>query len=176
MKELFNGIKGDLEFFSVVKDKWTPIHKQQNMIVTEGASILASALAGNRKVDTMYLVFRNADGALDIVADTDNKVTDYTVESANRGTLRIPILGDPVFTSSEEYSNNIITFLGVSDVSESWGASLMDGSSTVYHTALASSDKEGADLIFSCADITVPITKIIGAQIGIKWNITFNRP
>ena len=35
---------------------------------------------------------------------------------------------------------------------------------------------QAQDMIFSCGDLTTAITKVAGAQVGLRWTLTFTNP
>lgn len=179
MKELFNKVKGHIELFQVDSDEWKAIQDQHNLVTYEGADILAKAVAGALNINTMYLVFENDSGAIRISEDLGNIAGTYADTSPNRGYVRVSTMGEPVYTSSgDDYNNNEVAFLAVTDGTAE-GATVTDGTSVFYHTALVASpdfDDQTDDLIFSCSDLSTEITKVAGAQIGIRWTLTFEAP
>jgi len=176
----FKNIKGHREFFQVTNGVWEKIGEDHNMITNEGVNILAKAITNKAHINAMYLCFENTDTTNYNEAKTNNAEY-YAGIAANRGIVRISTLGEPIFSDSDsQYSHNKVTFLGVSDGTTMFPTvTVQDGTSIFYHTALvAMSDSEDQtkDMIFSCGDLTVPITKIAGSQIGIRWTITFTSP
>lgn len=173
---------GELELSYVYPDgRWEHICTQHNLITDQGSDILAKALAGTFTVNGMYLVFRNDSGAVPIVADKTNVADTYATASANRSFCRVTAMGAPVFTSSSaEYLNNRVAFLAVTDGTSFYPSiPVTDGTSVFYHSALMAIpdfDTQDTDLVFSCSDLTTAITKIAGAQIGVRWTITFETP
>jgi hypothetical protein len=174
--------KGRIEYSYVYPDgRWEPIGGQHNLVTNQGSDILAKALAGQLSVNGMYMVFRNDVGATPIVADVTNTADTYATSSANRSFCRVTAMGSPVFTTSDAaYVNNEVAFLAVTDgVSFFPAVPVTDGTSVFYHSALVAIpdfDTQDDDQIFSCSDLSTAITKIAGAQIGIRWTITFETP
>ena len=172
--------KGELSLFLVRGDEWTPLYKQRNMIVDQAADIMALAVTGRRRVDGMYVCFENSD-VQKYIPNTDNDAEYYNPTPAvpDRSFVRVATLGDPVISSTDPaLAGNKVAFLGVTDgSSELPGVPFLDSVSSIYHTALVSLDPDGQqsrDLIFSCADLDTPILKIAGAQLGVRWEITYN--
>jgi len=182
MNELFKKVKGTIELFNVSDGVWGDcIHKQHNLITYQGADILAKAIAGDLNINAVYIVFENDSGAIRISEDLGNIAATYADSSANRSFVRVSTMGEPVFTADgTDYQSNQVTFLAVTDgISFFPAVPVTDGTSVFYHSALVSAadmDDQTEDLIFSCADLTTDITKVAGANIGIRWTITFEAP
>lgn len=181
-KDKFSTVKGRLEIFHVYPGgRWDKIHSQSNLITNQGSDILAKAITNNLRVNGMYLVFRNDSGATPIPADKTNVAATYATASANRSFARVTTMGDPIFTASDaDYSFNEVTFLAVTDGTSFFpSVPVTDGTSVFYHTALVAMpdfETQTSDLVFSCTDLSTTVTKIAGAQIGVRWTITFVTP
>jgi hypothetical protein len=179
MKELLNKVRGTIEVFNVKDGDWELVHKQHNLVTYQGADILAKAVAGALNINTMYLVFENDAGAIRISEDLGNIAATYAETSSDRGYVRVSTMGEPIYSAStDDYTNNEVVFLGVTD-GTSEGDTVEDGTSVFYHTALVAApdaDDQTEDLIFSCTDLTTEISKVAGAQIGIRWTLTFEAP
>jgi len=178
MNELIRTVKGTIELFKVDGDKWDLVHKQHNLVTYQGSDILAKALAGDLNINMMYMVFENDPAAVRISEDLSDVAATYADSSANRSFVRVTTMGDPVYTSEgTDYQTNQVAFLAVTDgISFFPAVPVTDGTSVFYHTALVAStdfDDQTEDMIFSCADLTTDISKVAGAQIGIRWTITF---
>jgi len=183
MKETLKKVaKGHVEVFLVKDGKWTKVGETHNDICYEGMDILAKAVHGDLAINTIYLVFENNAAAADITVDAANTYATYTAAEANRSFVRVATLGDPIYdtTDSAKYDYNQVVFLGVTDGTTYFPAiPVTDSTSVFYHTALVASpdfDDITQDEIFSCADLTTTVTKVAGAQIGIRWTITFDLP
>ena len=182
MIDKFKTMKGEIELFAVKDGDWTSIHKQDNMIVNSGADILAKALAGDLQVNAMYLCFENAAGATDYTAAITNDAAYYAGASADRSFVRVTALSDASYSTSDAttYDNNKVTFTGVTDGTTFFeSVPVQDGTSSFYHAALVAAPEasdQTEDIIFSCSDLTTAITKIAGAQIGIRWTVQFVTP
>lgn len=178
MQEEYKGVSGSLELFRVVDGKWELIHEQHNMVTYGGGDLMAKAVAGLATVTGMYLGFRNGADTPFAAAKT-NDAAYYATVSANRSICRVSTMAAPVFTaSSADYANNKVAFLAVTDgTSLSETVTVTDGVSEFYHCALVSLGATQADdVIFSCAAMGTALTKIAGAQIGIRWTLTFTAP
>ena len=174
--------KGRIELSWVKDGVWTPFHEQPNLVVYGAADILASAITGNRFVNGMYIAFENASVAR-YSEDASNDAAYYApvVPIDDRGFVRVTTLGEPIIeTTDPNYSGNKVTFLGVTDgTSFLPGVDVEDTESVFYHSALVSIDENNSqedDLVFSCSDFAIDVTKIAGSQLGIRWEITFNKP
>ena len=167
-------MKGSIELFDIRDNVWgDPILKQSNLITFQGSDVAARALAGNIKVDGMYLCFEN-NTTTSYVAQQTNNAGYYQTEIADRGLVRIPTIAVPEYSkSSDDYVNNKVIFTAVTD-GTSFGTESVSTGSVFKHAALVSlADDAVNDLIFSCTDLASDIPKIAGAQIGIKWTINF---
>jgi len=176
-----NYVKGLIKLFWVKNGVWTLFHEQSNLVTYEAADILAAAVAGTRKIDGIYVAFENDSGAVEYTAAPENNAAYYAVEEADRSFVRVTTLGEPIIEQDgTEYNGNKITFLGVTDGTSFFPASpLTDSVSVMYHSALVSRVDGGvqdSDKIFSCADFAVPVTKIAGSQLGVRWELVFNKP
>lgn len=174
--------KGEIELSWVKDGIWAPFHRQPNLVVYEAADIMAECVAGLRKINGMYIAFENAN-VTKYTPDVTNNAAYYNPAAPvdDRSFVRVTTLGEPIIeTTDPEYGGNKITFLGVTDGSSFFpGVVLEDGVSILYHSALVSiDDKETQtdDMIFSCADFSIPVTKIAGSQLGVRWELTFNNP
>ncbi len=171
-------MKGEIELYSVQDDVWTFNYKQHNLIAYDGSDVLAKALAGDLNINLMYLVFENDPAAVRISEGLANDAATYAATSPNRSFVRVSTIGEPVYSAStSNYVNNKVVFLGITDgTTQVPSVPVTDGTSVFYHSALVASVEGAAqdeDKIFSCSDLTTEITKIAGAQIGIRWTITF---
>jgi len=174
-------IKGTIEYGYVYPNGTWETIAQSNLVTYGGSDIMAKALAGQVNINAMYLVFENAPGAINITEDKTNDAATYQASSANRSFCRVTTIGEPSFsTSGSDYSNNKVTFLAVTDgTSYHVGVPITDSTSVFYHSALiASPDFSDAseDLVFSCSDFSTTITKIAGAQIGVRWTLQIETP
>ena len=183
MKETLRKIaRGYVEMFLVRDGIWTPIGSVHNDICYDGMDIMAKALHGDLAINAMYLVFENDAGAADITVDAANTYATYTAAEANRSFVRISTLGDPIYSSTDAtiYENNRVVFLGVTDGTSYFPAiPVTDATSVFYHTALVAAPDftdETEDKIFSCAALSPTVTKVAGAQVGVRWTITFDLP
>jgi hypothetical protein len=181
MNENFKRIAGHFQVYLVRDGKWELMQEQCNMTTYSGADLLGKALAGQLSANTIYIVFENDPSAVRISPDVENDAATYAAASANRSFVRVSTMGSPTFTASgSEYDSNKVTFLGVTDGSSFFEAiPVTDGTSVFYHAALVASpdaDDQTQDVVFSCGDLTTDLTKVAGAQIGIRWDITFTTP
>ena len=172
-------VKGSIELFWVKDKKWTLFHEQHNLVVNGAADICAAALKGERIVNGMYVCFENDAGAVKYVADATNDAAYYASEETDRSFVRVTTLGEPIIESSDTaFDGNKITFLGVTDGTTFFeNTPLTDSVSKLYHSALISIkdiDDQASDKLFSCSDFSVPVTKVAGSQLGVRWALTFS--
>jgi hypothetical protein len=181
-ENLQNWVKGQIELSWVKDGIWVPFHKQSNLIAYGSADICASAVAGLRQINGMYIGFENDSGAVEYTPGAANDAAYYATEETDRSFVRVTTLGEPIIETSDEdfYAGNKITFLGVTDGTTFFPATpLTDSTSVLYHSALISIADSGDqidDLVFSNADFSTPVTKVAGAQLGVRWELTFTKP
>ena len=181
MREKFSKVRGRIEFFRVSDGIWTKLFEQHNMITYGGSDTLAKAISNQAHLNAVYMVFENNPAAVRITEAKDNDAATYAAASVDRSFVRVSTLGEPVLQSSgTDYVNNEVVFLAVSDGTTEFPAvPVTDGTSVFYHTALVCAPDmtdQTLDVVFSCSDLTSDITKVAGAQIGIRWTITFETP
>jgi len=181
MKELFKNVKGMIEIFNVYGDRWELIHKQHNLVTYQGADVMAKAMAGDLTLNAVYMAFENDPSAIRISEDLSNIAGTYADSSPNRSFVRVSTMGAPVYTSDgDDYQHNQVSFLAVTDGSSFFPAvPVTDGTSVFYHTALVAApdmDDQSDDLVYACSDLTTDISKVAGANIGIRWTVTFEAP
>lgn len=174
-EDIKNKISGEFSVFEVRGDSWELLHEQHNLITYSGADVMAKALAGDRVINGVYLAFENSDVA-DYVEDAGNTAATYAAEVSGRSFVRVKTLSRPIFSqSAPEYANNSVQFQGVTDGTSFFpGTPVQDGISKFYHTVLVSTLPGGDqtdDVVFSCATWSVPITKVAGANLGIRWRV-----
>lgn len=181
MKDTMSNVVGTLQIYRVENEVWTLLEEKTNLITYSGSDILGKALNGGLAVNCVYAVFENDPGAVRISPDRSNDATTYAASSPNRSFVRISTMGDPTYAASSTlYNSNKVVFLGVADSTSFFPAvPVTDGTSLFYHSALVAApnmDDQTEDVVFSCADFSADITKVAGAQLGIRWTITFNTP
>jgi hypothetical protein len=184
IKDHYGAVKGELSLFEVVGGEWRPLLRQANMVTYQGSDAMARMAGGTAQINGVYFVFRNSPAAMPIVADKSNNAATYASigSSPNRNFVRVPLAADPVYSASSAfYSGNRAVFMAVTDGTSIYlpGVPVVDGTSVFYHVALMcvpDFDEQTDDLVFSCADLATPQTKTAGAQIGLRWTVTFTTP
>lgn len=178
MNDKAPAMKGSIEYFHV--DGEGSLHSlgsQPNMVTLQGADLQALALAGDRKVDGMYMVYDNG-GALRVLATEDNNAATYAVEGTDHGLCRVALAAHPTFTTNdvESYAGNEANFLAVSGGGLVFpGVPLTDGVSEFYHVALVSlGTTQEDDLVLSCVSLSSDVPKAVGLQFGVRWKIRCN--
>lgn len=172
-------VKGFIEAYEVREGRpWRLLAARGNLIANQAADIEALALATGAAINGMYLVYENNGSATPITPDVLNTAATYATPSADRGLVRISTLGEPaIATSSDIYTGNMVSFVGVTDGSVFFpGVPVIDGTSSFYTAALVlmpDFTDQSKDLVFSCGDLSTAITKVAGAQIGLRWTLTF---
>lgn len=169
-------IKGYLELFKVTDHSWSSLGGKHNMLVDGAADIMAKALAGERTVNGVYLAYRNDPGAVSYQASSSNDAAYYATEEPDRGFVRIHTFGVPLVKIPAPGGGGAqITFLGVTDGTFFFpGTPVVDGVSVFNHSALVSMVEDGDqedDMVFSCVDMAVPVTKMAGANLGARWTV-----
>lgn len=175
------GVHGSIEPFMLVAGDVRRYGEQCNMTVNSLNDAMALALGSGLRVNGMYLVYRNDPGATPIAPAKTNTAATYAAATANRGLVRVSTIGTPAISSGDAlYTGNKVTVIGVTDGTAFFSTvPVIDGTSVFYHTALVciqDFDNQSRDIIISCADLTNPLTKLAGAQIGNRWTLTFAIP
>lgn len=177
-------MEGTIDSFRVENGIWLPHASFKNSILYSGYDLQARNLAGDpdSKVNGMYIQYYNGSPSTPTIPlDLD---TDYFWNlTGSDGFVRIQTLSNPQYSSTDvaNYENNKVTFLGVTDGSNSHGATLTDSLSQFYVLALVSIPDFAdptKDVLFSAAAITKagvlnPITKAANSQAGFRWGIKF---
>jgi hypothetical protein len=163
---------------------------KKNMILYQGADLLAKALAGvkNAKVSHMYIGYKTVADISGFVPPTidkeySNPFTDYDVAVGleDLGYLRLPLSFTPTYLSSDDYDNNTVIFTSVvsNNTTAFSGADFEDSGeaapSHMFEVALvAALDPTGAsqDKIFSRANFD-PIVYDSNYNLTISWGIQF---
>lgn len=164
---------------------------KRNMILYQGADLLAFALAGvkNARISHMYVGYKTAADITGFVPPTidkdySNQFIDYnnTTGLEDLGYLRVPLAFTPSYLSTTNYENNTVLFTSVvSNNTVPFGGSDFNDSgdiapSHLFEVALvASLDPTSAakDKIFSRANFS-PITYDANYNLTITWGIQFN--
>ena len=179
--KVIRNVTGCIEIHEVRNNTWRFIAAGHNLICNQAADIQAMALGAGLTLNGMYMVYRNTVGATPITPDKYNTATTYATPSANRGMTRVSTLGDPTLSVlGADYLSNRVTLVGVTDGSAFFPAvPVIDGTSVFYTAALVlmrDITDQAQDMIFSCGDLTTAITKVAGAQVGLRWTLTFTNP
>lgn len=176
MNETVKGISGWVDLFEVRGGVWLPAGGQPNQITTQGADVMALALAGLRKLNCMYFAYSNGTGVSPLNSSEYNNASTYAAVVSGRGVGRSLAVSAPSFSSSGSgFDGNRITITAMTSGDKLSGEDLLDSVSSVYHVALVSAadDSDASlDMVFSCSDLTVERVKSAGAQIGVRWTLT----
>lgn len=183
--------RGVVRFFAF--DKKTGLIRKvidkRNLILFEGADILAQSLIGNAdyRVRTMYMEFKNLPSPSTPITppvfDRSGGIAYYDGLSSSLDTdfLRVPLTFNPTISSSgSEYAGNQATFFGLSEGTAGFNGKLFDPSvnSAVFGAALVASpdvDTQDTDKVFSRVYSGIDkVLKEAGFEIGVTWTIRFN--
>jgi hypothetical protein len=163
---------------------------KKNLILYQGADLLAFALAGVKysSISHMYVGYNdNPSFSFPANAPTIDKEYSTTFASygsgslSNFGYLRLPLAYTPSYlAASHFYNNNTVIFTSVIATTDySFGAAFNDSltspSSQIFEIGLAASlnpDNAGNDIIFSRANFT-PIIYDSNYNLTITWGICF---
>jgi hypothetical protein len=164
---------------------------KKNMILYQGADLLALALAGvkNAKISHMYVGYKTVADMTGFEAPTidkeySNQFIDYNNTSGleDLGYLRLPLAFTPSYLNTTNYENNTVLFTSVvsNNTSPFSGADFNDSGdmspSHLFEVALVGAlDSTSAikDKIFSRANFT-PIVYDANYNLTITWGIQFN--
>jgi len=164
---------------------------KKNMILYQGADLLAQALAGakNSKISHMYVGYKTIADITGFVPPTidkeySNKFVDYNNVTGleDLGYLRLPLAFTPSYLGATNYDNNTVLFTAVvsNNTTSFSGADFNDSGdvtpSHLFEVALVSAgDATSAvkDKIFSRANFT-PIVYDANYNLTITWGIQFS--
>ena len=180
--------RGDIEFFVINEGKEEILFRKKNLILNSGMDLLAKCLAGEAKINGMYIAYSNAASPLNESSPTVDRTANYyqtTGSDATKGFMRVPMLAAPAYSSTDAiYNNNKVSFTAVSDGEVAVpvaGNEITPGTSKVYGAALAFLDPSGlsGDVLYSSVtfadDPTVldEVTITAGSQVGVRWAQSF---
>jgi hypothetical protein len=184
-------VRGQIELFSVRDGEEETLLKRSNVILNGGADLMASAIAGDKFVTGMYLGYDNFSPPFaDTTPPATRTASFYHDVGAGetRGLIRVPTIARATFAASDGiYNGNQVSFTAISTGEPAVPAgfnSLLDNVSDFFGAGLAWLDPEGditKDVLFAAvtfADLGGPthFTKLAGADIGLRWTITFEAP
>jgi hypothetical protein len=187
------GVRGDIEVFRRFDDgREEVILEKRNLVLDTGMDLVARALGGNIYINGMYMAYENTAGVVSPAAVTADRVAmDYqtTYSAGTLGFVRSANIAQPSFDTSDDtlYATNQVAFVAIStsdQAVDSGSNDVTDGLSQFYGAALAFLDPNDMenDILFAAvnfediAGAADQIEKIAGAQIGIRWTITFTQP
>lgn len=170
---------------------FSPVSDQRNLVLFEGADIMASLLAGDSSaaISHLYLHYKNGGtNPVPLSRDMGRSWFDGISGANFEDWLRIPIITTPRLfrspSSSPDYKANAIHFTGTSAASETmvgesptgnyFGDAGPQGASMVFAAALVSGPQSGSsanDRIFSRVNLALPLTMVVGSQITIFWSV-----
>ena len=181
-------VQGEIEVLQIHADGTEELLlRKKNMILNSGSDLVAKAVAGELHINGMYLVYRNGADAKFPVSATLTPA-DFAVLPAGSGFVRVPTISRAGYTSSDIiYSHNQVQFTAVSDsnpVFPSGGNTITDGVTMFYGAALAfiapgtdsTKDVLMASSHFEYQAAPIEYVKIAGAQIAVRWTLTFTTP
>ena len=173
----------------------TLLRKKKNMILNQGADLVAQALAGvaNTNISHMYIGYKNApDGTF--TKPTIDK--EYSIPFSGYGTgvtysdfgyLRVPLAYSPSFIAQSGYNSNIALFTTIITTSDSGinssvnfidevtaGETLVDPSQIFEVALVAALDPTGEsqDKVFSRAQFE-PLLYNPSYNLTITWGVQF---
>lgn len=176
-------MRGTIKLFTITEGKWSYHSTFTNNTLNSGYDIMARAVAGDTTaiVNGMYVEYMNGT-PLEPVIELDRTPEYYRNLSAPYGYVRFKTISQPVFSTSDDalYTNNVVTFRGVTDGDTSQGgAPILDGTSQFFTIALAAlpvMNDDTADTLISAApiknaEVFAPITKIANSNLGFEWSL-----
>lgn len=179
--------------------EYTFMH-QKNLILHEGADLMASLSSGDRYAvpSHMYFHYENTNGSITsqpTVARADGGSYFRSLDGVTppHDWLRVPIISTPkisIVESSEEtgsFAGNTVTFSASSAASSSltgespqaryFASSGDDGPSKVFGLALVAQGAGGtkaSDRVFSRLSLSTPSVMLDGNHLTFYWIIKFN--
>jgi hypothetical protein len=172
----------------------TQVFQQKNLIMHEGADIMAGLLSGDMRFvpSHMYFLYENTNSPITpppelTRADGRSFFASITGSSPNQDWLRVPIITRPrISIVGEEYSGNVVTFSASSAASDTlqgespahnyFGSSGANGPSKVFSLALVAGvnpNTNREDKIFSRLNLQTPMSLPAGHHLTFYWMIKF---
>lgn len=153
---------------------------QKNMILKDGAKIIAHALGGNQyaKIWGMYIGYNNGTENFikpGIDVDYSNKFLNYT---APFGYLREPLTFSPDYQTSPGYDENVVLFSTMVTSATKAGGADFGTSSRIYEVALISAvaaEDLTKDVVFSRTNFN-PIQYNSSYNFTITWGVRILLP
>lgn len=173
----------------------TRIFDKKNLILYEGADIMAGLLSGDRRFfpSHMYFVYENTNSIITSPPATtraDGRAFFASIagSSPNQDWLRVPMISTPKLSIiGEEYAGNVVTFSASSAASDTlegespahnyFASSGGDGPSKVFSLALVSAlnpNTNKDDKVFSRLDLDSPMSVLAGHHLTFYWTIKFS--
>jgi hypothetical protein len=178
----------------------TVIFRKKNLILNEGADIMAALLAGDVRAfpSHMYFHFENTNSTVTPPAEitrADGGAFFRSIDGSSppHDWLRVPIITNPRISilnppgQSGVFGGNVVTFSASSAASDSlagesplhryFASNGGDGPSKVFGLALASEINAGnkvGDRVFSRLALETPQVMIDGSHLTFYWIIKFN--
>lgn len=178
----------------------TVVFRKKNLIMNEGADIMAGLLSGDARFfpSHMYFHFQNTSGSIATPAaitraDGGGFFRSIDGVSPPHDWLRVPIITNPKVSiinpigQSGVFGGNTVTFSASSAASDTlagespqhryFASSGGDGPSNVFGLALASeviAGNKAGDRIFSRLSLETPQVMISGSHLTFYWIIKFN--
>lgn len=176
--------------------RMTKMLEQKNMILFEGADVMAALLGGdlNFRISHFYLEYKNTVGtptAPTITRDAGRSYFSSLDGSAAHDWVRVPIILNPTLSvvpaESSDYTGNSVIFTattasvtpatGKSPVANYFLSSGVDGPSKITSLALVASpdrNAESKDRVFSRVNLGTPMPLQPSSNIIFLWAIRFN--
>ena len=173
-----------------------PILQQQNLILFEGADIMAGLLAGdmNKRISHMYFEYENTAGAPVAPTITRADGRSYFASktgAANKDWVRAPLVMNPsisvIPTGSASYKGNGALFTattasvtpanGIANAANYFASSGANGPSKITTAALVSAVNPNSnveDLVFSRLNLSAAISLQPSSHVVFFWNVKFN--
>ncbi len=178
----------------------TVIFHKKNLILNEGADIMAGLLAGDTRFfpSHMYFHFENTNGSVTPAAEITRADGGGFFRSIDGVTpphdwLRVPIITNPKISilnpagQTGIFGGNVVTFSASSAASDTlagespehryFASSGDDGPSKVFGLALAAQTVAGTkagDRVFSRLALDTPQLMVDGSHLTFYWIIKFN--
>jgi hypothetical protein len=164
---------------------WRDAEWFKNLVTYEGIDLLGKMLGGNSlRINMAYMEFNNG-APLAITPDPADGRTYYAAlegdGDTNHGYLRIPLLGDPVLSSSDEtkFTTNRVTFYAMTQ-----GSTGIRGANEFSHVvdsyviglalvAAADINDPAQDLVFSRTYDFTPKVKLANEEVSMRYRHTF---
>jgi hypothetical protein len=161
----------------------------RNTVCVGYGDVVAKSLVGQMSINGMYMAFKNSGGYPTSVPPRERMASYYqtTGSTGDSGFCRVPLVQAPTFDSGEFGANHnilsVMAFSSQTQAVDSGSNDVTDATSQFYEMALTYQDPDNManDIVVAAINLEASpdhavLTKIAGAQIAFRWELTNAAP